>query len=455
MPRMWRVTAWLEGKTPLSLSTERPLDSPPLFVLDSNRLQSALPSKVERAHLALGSGGIDPLVAPFDAPKLDELMEESKIDLILATSKHNVQYLLGGYRYHFFIHQDAIGVSRYLPVVGFQRDRLDASFYIGNAFEWTQQEVSPPLWVGEIANCCWSSEAAAQMAVELIRRRGLDRATIGIEPQFIPSDAATIVARAFPSAAFVDATLVLEELRAVKRPDELAKVKEASDDTVRAMLTVMNSAAPGVSKEDLLQMLKFEEARLGLDFEYALISAGASFNRMPIAGGWNRGDLMSIDSGGNKDGYISDLTRMAVMAEPTSEMNELLAEVDAIQMGARRSIRAGVIGGGIYEAALAEQARCPHSEKIEFTAHGMGLTSNEAPRLTDTGLVSYPATHRDRMLAAGMVISIETQMLSPVGYLKLEDTVVVTDSGCEAYGDFARGWNRRGTEVISSLVSAH
>lgn len=394
------------------------------------------------------------MIAPFDAPKLDGLMEESQIDLILATSKHNVQYLLGGYRYHFFIHQDAIGVSRYLPIVGYQRNRLDVSFYIGNAFEGTQQEVSPPLWVGEIANCCWTSEAAAQVAIESIRRRGLDRATIGIEPQFMPSDAATIIARAFPSATFVDATLVLEELRAVKRPDELAKVKEASEQTVRAMLTVMNSATPGVSKEELLQMLRLEETRLGLEFEYALISAGSSFNRMPVAGQWDRGEVMSIDSGGNKDGYISDLTRMAVMAEPTPEMNELLAEVDAIQGIARRIIRAGVVGGNIFEAALAEQAHCPHSDRIEFSAHGMGLTSNEAPRLTDTGLVSYPAAHKERKLAAGMVISIETQMLSPVGYLKLEDTVVVTDSGWEAYGDFARGWNRRGTDVISGLVSA-
>ena len=53
---------------------------------------------------------------PFDTGRLDELMQEAGIDAIVVTSKHNIQYLLGGYRFFFFDHFDAIGVSRYLPI---------------------------------------------------------------------------------------------------------------------------------------------------------------------------------------------------------------------------------------------------------------------------------------------------------------------------------------------------
>ena len=35
---------------------------------------------------------------PFDAARLDALLEEAGIDVLIATSKHNIQYLLGGYR---------------------------------------------------------------------------------------------------------------------------------------------------------------------------------------------------------------------------------------------------------------------------------------------------------------------------------------------------------------------
>ena len=55
-------------------------------------------------------------MVPFDSGRLDKLMDEAGIDVLLVTSKHNVQYLLGGYRFFFFDYMDAIGLSRYLPV---------------------------------------------------------------------------------------------------------------------------------------------------------------------------------------------------------------------------------------------------------------------------------------------------------------------------------------------------
>ena len=60
---------------------------------------------------------------PYSFDKLDALMEKAGIDLLLATSKHNTQYLLGGYRFIFFSAMDAIGHSRYLPVVLYRRGR--------------------------------------------------------------------------------------------------------------------------------------------------------------------------------------------------------------------------------------------------------------------------------------------------------------------------------------------
>src|SRR5690349_17540503 len=87
---------------------------------------------------------------PFDEQKLTALMDEQEIDLLLATSKHNVQYLLGGYRCSFFENMDALGLSRYLPVLGLPQGDFARAFYVGNAIErWQQQATSPP-WVPEI-----------------------------------------------------------------------------------------------------------------------------------------------------------------------------------------------------------------------------------------------------------------------------------------------------------------
>jgi Xaa-Pro aminopeptidase len=113
-----------------------------------------------------------------------------------------------------------------------------------------------------------------------------------------------------------------------------------------------------------------------------------------------------------------------------------------------KPVRAGALGGEIYAAAEPLCAKSKHHNHLEFLAHGMGMVSHEVPHLTDSGPVPYPASDAEQPLEAGMVISIETTLLHPArGFIKLEDTVVVTDEGHEVYGEDARGWNRGGTAV--------
>jgi Xaa-Pro aminopeptidase len=156
---------------------------------------------------------------------------------------------------------------------------------------------------------------------------------------------------------------------------------------------------------------------------------------------------MSLDSGGNYHGYIGDVCRMAIQGEPDAELEDLLGEIESIQRAAMKPMRAGVLGAEIYAAGEALRARSTHHNNLDFLAHGMGLVSHEAPRLTDRGPVPYPAADADRPLEAGMVVSVETTLMHPTrGFIKLEDTVVVTDRGHEVYGDALRGWNRAGTQ---------
>jgi Xaa-Pro aminopeptidase len=209
------------------------------------------------------------------------------------------------------------------------------------------------------------------------------------------------------------------------------------------MLAVMGSHGPGASKRQLSEALRLEEVKRGLTFEYCLITVGASHNRSPSSDTWNKGEVLSLDSGGNCKGYIGDLCRMAVLGEPDQELKDLLAEVEMIQQAARTPIKSGARGGDIYAAADKVFKTASHRNIMHFCAHGMGMIPHEAPRLTSTGPVPYPAFDEDLPLEAGMVISIETTLPHPTrGYVKLEDTVAVTKTGYEPYGDAGRGWNR-------------
>ncbi|MEP6566068.1 MAG: aminopeptidase P family protein, partial [Mesorhizobium sp.] len=93
---------------------------------------------------------------PFDHARVDRLMEEAGIDVLLATSKHNTQYLLGGYKFIFFAAMDAIGHSRYLPIVVYEKGGPDHAAYIGNRMEGAEHQ-NNPFWTPTLHAACWGT----------------------------------------------------------------------------------------------------------------------------------------------------------------------------------------------------------------------------------------------------------------------------------------------------------
>jgi Xaa-Pro aminopeptidase len=384
---------------------------------------------------------------PFDRARLDRLMDDEGIDVLVATSKHNVQYLLGGHRANFFDYMDATAVTRYLPVLIYPKGAPDKAGYVGHRLEKWQTDAEP-LWTPHTVMASNGSPDAMQMAVDLMKKAGLKPRRIGAEFGFLPYDAANVLRAAFPDAELMDASIVLDRQRVLKTPDELKKLKFASEAVLDSMQAVIAGHGPGATKRELAEALRREEVNRGLTFEYCLITAGSSLNRAPTEQRWEEGDVLSLDSGGNYHGYIGDICRMAVQGEPDAELVDLLGEIEAIQRAAFKAIRPGALGREVYAAAEPLVSKSKHHNHMDFLAHGMGLVSHEAPRLTDRGPVPYQPEHRDKPLESGMVVSVETTLRHPSrGFIKLEDTVVVTDSGHEIYGEGARGWNRGGTAV--------
>ena len=387
------------------------------------------------------------LAIPFDHHRLDRLMDEAGIDVVLATSKHNVQYLLGGHRANFFDYMDATGVTRYLPVLVYPKGAPEKAVYVGHRLEGFQHQAKP-LWTPVTDTSSNGSTDAMQKAVGHMKKSGLKPKRIATEFGFLPYDASKVLRDGFPDAEWVDGLYVLERQRLGKSPAELKMLKFASEAVINAMLATIAMTGPGHSKAEVVETLRREETLQGLNFEYCLITCGTSFNRAPSDQKWEKGEIMSIDSGGNYHGYIGDVCRMAIQGEPDAELEDLLAEVETIQRAGFNAMRPGALGGDVYAAAAPLVAKSRHHNNLEFLAHGMGMVSHEGPRLTDSGPVPYPADDAGRPLEEGMVVSVETTLKHPGrGFIKLEDTVVVTADGHEVYGEGARGWNRAGTSA--------
>jgi Xaa-Pro aminopeptidase len=384
---------------------------------------------------------------PFDAPLLDRLMDEAGMDVLLATSKHNVQYLLGGHRAFFFDYMDAMGLSRYLPVLVYPKGAPEKAGFFGHRLEGYQREVKP-FWTPEQQTNSSGSVDVMQKATDYMRKAGVKAKTIGVEVAFLPLDSSNTLRKAFPDSEIKDALFVLERLRARKTSQELAKLKIASEKVIESMQAVIAKHGPGTTKAELVEALRREETSRGLHFEYCLITAGTSLNRAPSEQRWEKGDILSLDSGGNYEGYIGDVCRMAILGEPDAELEDMLAEIEQIQRAAMKVCRPGVMGSEIYAAGEGLLAKSKHHNHMHFLAHGMGLVSHEAPRLTATGPVPYDDYDAKRPLEAGMVVSVETTLQHPVrGFIKLEDTVAITEQGPVIFGEGARGWNRGGTAL--------
>jgi Xaa-Pro aminopeptidase len=140
------------------------------------------------------------------------------------------------------------------------------------------------------------------------------------------------------------------------------------------------------------------------------------------------GDLVVLDFGGVLDGYCCDLTRTVSIGPPSPEARRLYIAVYDAHQAAIAAIRPGVESTAVDAAARRVlEARGLGEAFGHGTGHGLGLEIHEEPRITRPrpDVPSVP-------LVPGMVFTVEPGAYLPgFGGVRIEDDVLVTDTGCE------------------------
>ena len=135
------------------------------------------------------------------------------------------------------------------------------------------------------------------------------------------------------------------------------------------------------------------------------------------------GDLVVIDMGALQEGYASDMTRMLSVGPPNAKAKRMYRAVLEAQLAAIDSVRAGA-GTARVDGAARKVLKSHGLDRafVHSTGHGLGLEIHEPPRL---------GRHDKARLQAGMAITIEPgAYLEGFGGVRIEDTVVVTETGC-------------------------
>jgi Xaa-Pro aminopeptidase len=344
----------------------------------------------------------------------EDLLAQQKIDGMLVTHLPNIRYLCG-----------FTGSSGLMAFARGEWAFFSDGRYIAQAGEQVKGvpvriNAQPPL----IHAMQWLARRAPRAA---------SKVRLGVEGEWISmavsARAASELQRASRKTCRVVALPALvDELRMVKEADEIDSIRNAVRLASSLFPKLADSVREGAIENQLAGDLDRLARRAGAEkMAFESIVASGPRSAMPHARPGNerigRGFVI-LDYGVILGGYCSDMTRTVYCGRITSREREMYEAVLEAQLAGIAAVSPGAKAGEVDAAAR----RLLRRRKLEkyFThslGHGLGLEIHEAPRL---------GRGQQTELKPGMTITIEPGVYIPgSGGVRIEDTVLVTASGCE------------------------
>lgn len=221
----------------------------------------------------------------------------------------------------------------------------------------------------------------------------------------------------------------IERLRAVKSPAEIAAIKASVELNSKALAQALRHFKHNATETDLAAEIEYRMRRLGADGPaFETIVASGERTALPHARPANQqirtDQLLLVDMGASLAGYASDMTRSYAVGKLSTKARRMYRAVLESQLAAIDSVKPGFSCARVDQAAR-DVLRGFGMDKlfIHSTGHGLGLEIHESPRL---------GRKERTKLEPGMAITVEPGVYEEgLGGVRIEDTVVVTEKGCE------------------------
>ena len=248
------------------------------------------------------------------------------------------------------------------------------------------------------------------------------------------ADFALLVLDALPAASPAFTGETVGALRMRKDDGEYAVLKRNALVNDRAMRAAFAALGPGITETGVADAVAAQFAAEGARPIFMIVGAGPNGAFPHHATGDRslaRGDAVVIDIGAQRDGFPSDMTRMAVLGTPPEGYLDVHAVVERAVQAALAAARPGVKAKEVDTAARTVIAEAGYGEHfVHRTGHGLGIEVHEPPYLTSMS---------ETVLDEGMVFSIEPGIYLPGRFgIRLEEIVILRADGPEILSELPR-----------------
>jgi len=332
--------------------------------------------------------------------RLAELVAERELDQLFVSDLMNVRYLTG------FTGTNGACLIGGEELVFFTDFRYT---------ERAKDEVSPE-WERPKAE----RELVPQIVGRMSGRVGFEDSKLSVR------QLARLEAAAGDGVELVPAGDTVEQLRAVKEPEELERIAAAAELTDSVYEWALERGLRGRTERDVARACEARLRELDAEPSFPPIVATGANGALPHAEPGQReigeGELVVFDMGALLDGYCSDCTRTFATGELDDEAREVYELVRRAQAAALEAIRPGAVGKEVDAVARELISEAGHGDSFGHgLGHGVGLEVHEGPRLASTS---------EDELREGNVVTVEPGVYLP-GRLgvRIEDLVLVTAEG--------------------------
>jgi Xaa-Pro aminopeptidase len=337
--------------------------------------------------------------------QLRQTLRARKVDAIFVSSSHDQFYLTG------FTGEDG-------AVLVTQR----AVWLLTDGRFQEQARYEAP-WARALIRKTGLAQAMAQLAGKL----RIDR--LMVQPEVMTLDMAAALKKALPkSVAVVRAGGVVRQMRLIKGPEEIERIEAAIRVGEQAFEVLRRKVRPGMTEAEVAGLVEYEMKRCGasgpcfptiaaVDGNAALPHARPGQTAVPKNG------LLLVDWGARLGEYCGDLTRVLLIGRIRPRIRQLYQAVLDAQLTAIAAIRPNIPCRDVDQVARRVLDKAGLGKYfVHGLGHGLGVEVHEGPRLG--------ATSQD-ILKPGMVVTVEPGVYVPgVAGLRIEDDVVVTETGC-------------------------